>query len=42
MNEFVALVSKLDRTIVYIGQIVELAPNIKIYVPELTEDSIDP
>jgi hypothetical protein len=33
MNEFVLLVCRVDRSIVYIGQIVELMPSMKIYIP---------
>lgn len=42
INEMVALVSALDRRVVYIGQVMEITPNIKIYIPELNEDLADP
>ena len=42
INEIVALVSALDRRVVYVGQVVELTPSIKVYIPELSEDITDP
>jgi hypothetical protein len=33
LNDIVALVSKIDRNIVYLGQVLELSPAIKVYVP---------
>ena len=42
MNQYVLLVCKIDRSMVYIGQIIELMPSIKIYIPELDDDSTDP
>ena len=42
MNQYVLLVCKIDRSMVFIGQIIELMPSIKIYIPELDDDSTDP
>jgi hypothetical protein len=36
------MVCKVDKKMVFIGQIVELMPCIKIYVPELDDNSTDP
>lgn len=42
MNQFVLLVCKVDKSIVFIGQIIELMPSIKIYIPELDDNNSDP
>ena len=33
VSDIVALVSKIDTSIIYLGQILELSPAIKVYVP---------